>query len=98
MLILNLRKGNYDGVTYLNYYKLNPDDLFNHLILWRGIGFVDIKPKTRGKIMLWLHDMPNVPDFTPERLTKVNKIAVLSNFHRQQVQMYENDEICSYSR
>jgi glycosyltransferase involved in cell wall biosynthesis len=85
-------EGNYDGVTYLNYYKLNPDDLFNHLILWRGIGFVDIKPKTRGKIMLWLHDMPNVPDFTPERLTKVNKIAVLSNFHRQQVQMYENEK------
>lgn len=85
-------EGDFDGVTYLNYYKLNADDLFNHLILWRGIGFADIKSKVRGKTILWLHDMPNVPDFTPERLKQITKIAVLSEFHRQQVQMYENDK------
>lgn len=85
-------EGEYDGVTYLNYYKLNPEDLFNHLILWRGIGFADVKPKTRGKVLLWLHDMPNVPDFTMERLKYIDKIAVLSEFHRSQIKGYENEK------
>ncbi len=85
-------EGDYDGVRYENYYKLNTDDLFNHLILWRGIGFADVKPKTRGKTILWMHDMPNVPDFTPERIKFIDKIAVLSEYHRDQIKMYENEQ------
>lgn len=85
-------EGEYDGVQYYNYYRLNPLDLFNHVILWRGIGFVDIKPKVYGKVLLWLHDMPNVPDFTPKRLALVDKIAVLSQFHREQIKMYKDNE------
>ena len=85
-------EGDYDGVTYLNYFKLNPDDLFNHLILWRNIGFADVKPKHTGKLIVWMHDMPNVPDFTPKRVAYVDKIAVLSEFHKQQVKMYENEQ------
>jgi glycosyltransferase involved in cell wall biosynthesis len=86
-------EGDYDGVQYLNYYQLNVDDLFNHLILWRGIGFVDIKPKVTGKIILWLHDMPNIGDFTEERLKRIDKIAVLSQYHRDQIKQYNpNDD------
>lgn len=85
-------EGEYDGVRYENYYKLNPEDYFNHLILWRGIGFADIKPRVRGKTLLWLHDMPNVPDFTMERLEQIDKIAVLSEFHREQIKGYDNEK------
>lgn len=81
-------EGVYDGVEYLNYYKLNAEDLFNHLILWRAIGFVDVKPRVRGKLLLWMHDMPNIPDFTEDRLKQVSRIAVLSEFHQQQVKQF----------
>lgn len=84
-------EGEFDGVKYENYYKLNPKDYFNHLILWRGIGFADLKPKVQGKVVLWLHDMPNLPDFTEERLEYIDKIAVLSDFHRQQIKMARGD-------
>jgi glycosyltransferase involved in cell wall biosynthesis len=81
-------EGEYDGVVYENYYKFNPEDLFNHLILWRGLGVVDIKPKARGKVILWMHDMPNVGDFTKERLERIDKIAVLSQYHREQIKQF----------
>jgi hypothetical protein len=38
---------------------------FNVLVLWRFVGFMDVDPKARFK-MLWLHDVPNNPDFTKE--------------------------------
>ncbi len=73
--------GDYDGVTYVPYYKLNPKDKFNILIMWRFIGAVDFNPQAKVK-MVWMHDVPNTADFTPERVAKVNKIAVLSEFHK----------------
>jgi glycosyltransferase involved in cell wall biosynthesis len=73
--------GDYDGVNYYQYYDLNPKDEFNALILWRAIGFVDFDPKSKFT-MAWLHDVPNNPDFTDDRVGKVNKIAVLSEYHK----------------
>lgn len=73
--------GMHDGVNYLSWHKLNPKDRFNVLILWRSIGFVDFNPKAKFT-MVWMHDVPNNPDFTEERVDKVNKIAVLSEFHK----------------
>ena len=73
--------GNYDGVEYKMWHELNPQDSFNALILWRVIGFVDFKPSAKFT-MVWLHDVPNNPDFTESRVSAVNKIAVLSEYHR----------------
>lgn len=73
--------GNHDGITYLPWHSLNPKENFNVLILWRGIGFVDFKPQAKFT-MLWMHDIPNNPDFTEDRVDRVNKIAVLSEFHK----------------
>lgn len=78
--------GNHDGVEYRPYYELNPRDAFNGLILWRGIGFVDINPQSRFT-MVWMHDVPNNPDFTEERIAKVDKIAVLSEYHKSLLRM-----------
>ncbi len=73
--------GDHDGTDYLQWYDLNPKDDFNVLILWRNIGFTDFKPKSKFT-MVWLHDVPNNPDFTDERVTQVNKIAPLSEYHK----------------
>lgn len=73
--------GIYDGVEYKPYYDLNPKDMFNVMVLWRGVGFIDFEPKAKF-VLLWTHDIPNNPDNTEERLAKINKIAVLSEYHK----------------
>lgn len=79
-------EGLYDDVEYKVWHDLNPRDEFNVLILWRGIGFTDVNPKAKFT-MLWMHDVPNNPDFTEERLEKVDKIAVLSDYHKSLFRM-----------
>ena len=81
--------GDYDGVKYLQWYDLNPKDEFNVLILWRAIGFADFKPKSKFT-MVWLHDVPNNPDFTDERVAMVNKIAPLSEYHKSLLRVFKN--------
>lgn len=85
------RAGDFDGVTYKTWHELNPKDSFNVLILWRSIGFVDLKPRAKFT-MVWMHDIPNNPDFTEERVNMVNKIAVLSEFHRGQLRLNKGGE------
>lgn len=73
--------GEYNGVIYKHWRDINPKDTFNVLILWRSIGFIDVDPKA-ALTLLWLHDVPNNPEFTEERLKKIDKIAVLSEYHK----------------
>jgi len=80
------KEGLYNGVEYKQWYDMNPKDVFNILILWRSIGFVDVSPKAKF-IMLWMHDIPNNPDFTEERVGRLNKIAVLSEYHKSLLRM-----------
>src|SRR3990167_8235722 len=84
------KEGNYKGVEYKEWHDINPKDEFNVLVLWRAIGFVDITPKAKFTI-LWMHDVPNNPDFTEERVAKVDKIAVLSEYHKSLLRMQNND-------
>lgn len=78
--------GNHDGVEYRPWYEINARDSFNGLILWRNIGYVDVSPKAKFT-MVWMHDVPNNPDFTEERIKKVDKIAVLSEYHKSLLRM-----------
>ena len=82
--------GDYAGVEYREWHDINPKDQFNVLILWRSIGFIDTKPKSKYTI-LWLHDVPNNPDFTEERLQHIDKIAVLSEYHKSLLRMQDKD-------
>lgn len=83
------KPGNFNGVEYKVWHDVNPKDEFNALILWRGIGFVDVEPKAKFT-MVWMHDVPNNPDFTEERVEKVDKIAVLSEYHKSLLRMYKD--------
>lgn len=86
-----LKAGDFDGVTYKQWWDVNPKDRFNVLILWRAIGFVDMNPKAKFT-MLWMHDVPSNPDFTEERLSKVDKIAVLSEYHKTLFRVHKSDD------
>ena len=83
--------GEYDGVVYKEWYDLNVKDTFNALILWRQIGFVDFNPKAKF-IMVWMHDVPSNPEFTEERINKVDKIAVLSEYHKSLLRLNKGGE------
>lgn len=85
------KAGNFNGVDYRMWYDFNPNDEFNILVLWRGIGFADVKLKSKFTV-LWLHDVPNNPDFTKERVDAIDKIMVLSEFHKSLLMMNDNGE------
>lgn len=84
------KAGDFDGVEYKMWWDINQKDEFNVLILWRQIGFADFKPNAKF-ILLWLHDVPNNPDFTEERIGRIDKIAVLSSYHKSLLRMQKED-------
>lgn len=86
------QEGVYDGVEYLNYFKFNPQDTFDILIGWRAVDFFSIKYNAR-KTYLWLHDVPNVVDFIPERLANITHIITLSKAHKECLKGVPDDKI-----
>lgn len=73
-------EGNYDGVEYKNYWHFNKNDVYDVLISWRQ----NIFPAgiTANKKIVWLHDVPFKNDWDAESVECVDKIIVLSNYHR----------------
>lgn len=73
-------RGEYQGVKYCNWYEFNPNDDYNILIAWRGNIFTkDIKA---NKKIVWLHDVPQEGQFTPENTSLVDRVIVLSEYHK----------------
>ena len=72
---------NFDKVMYKNYWDFNIRDEFNVLWVWRlpEIFDYDIKAKYA---LLDLHDVTNPLEITDERLKKIDKIFVKTNYHR----------------
>jgi tetratricopeptide (TPR) repeat protein len=85
-------EGEYEGVSYLSYFKFNPRDTFNILVSWRRPDLVDQNMKT-VKTYIWCHDIQNQLDYTPERLSKIAKIIVLSPWHRTNLPDIPDDKI-----
>lgn len=81
--------GEYAGVTYKSWNDFNYKDDFNVLVLWRAVSFADMPLKSKFTV-LWMHDVPNNPEFTQKRLDKIDKIAVLSEYHKSLFRMFEN--------
>jgi tetratricopeptide (TPR) repeat protein len=72
-------EGYYDGVNYLNHIRLNPKDKFNVLIGWRCNPFA--YGMKANKNIIWFHDIPHFV-FTKEEVEKVDKVIVLSKYHK----------------
>lgn len=85
-------EGIHEGVEYLPYYKFNKLDNFNILISWRQLGFFDQELNARKKY-LWLHDIPNKMEYAPERWNKIDKIFVLSKWHRDQIDHVPDEKV-----
>ena len=86
------QEGEYDGVKYLPYYKFNSFDNFNILIAWRQPKFFtqDIKAK---KKYVWCHDILNKLDFDEGTIKSFDKVFVLSDWHRQNIDNVPQEKI-----
>ncbi|HAR37131.1 MAG TPA: hypothetical protein DCS09_00280 [Porphyromonadaceae bacterium] len=82
--------GEYQGVTYRPWYDLNIKDAFNILVVWRAVSFVDNNFSAK-QTYLWMHDVPVNPSFTEERMKKIDKVFVLSEFHKSLLRMRKGD-------
>ena len=71
----------YDGVEYIPYWEWSPREPTDIFIAWRDPSIFDIDIAAK-KRYLWLHDTNPEADLTPQRLEKIEKIFVLSKYHR----------------
>jgi glycosyltransferase involved in cell wall biosynthesis len=69
--------GEWNGVTYKNYFEFNPKDEFDTIIFWRSIPF-DVNGKNR---LVWMHDVPHKGFFNKENESWYDKVLVLSKYH-----------------
>jgi tetratricopeptide (TPR) repeat protein len=82
----------YDGVTYKNYWEFNGGDKFNILIGWRTPGFFSDEFDTKKKY-LWLHDVYPDKAFSKNILKNLDKVIVLSKYHRNLFPSIPEDKI-----
>lgn len=86
------RAGNYEGTEWRHYWEFNPNDEFDVVVSWRTPWFFDMDIKARKKY-LWLHDMENPNEFTEKRLKNLDKVIVLSQYHRRNFPLVPEDKI-----
>lgn len=69
-----------DGVKWMPYWRFNSRDAWDYLILWRSPKLCDYDLNAKN-IFIDLHDVVNDGEFTKERLKKITKVFVKSEFH-----------------
>lgn len=75
------RAGIHEGIEWKQYWEFNPNDEFNVLVAWRCPWFFDKKYKAK-KSYLWMHDVMPKDEFFKERLDNLDKVMLLSKYHR----------------
>lgn len=73
-----------NGVLYMKYWKINWNDVFNVLILWRTPELIDIGFKSR-KLFVDLHDICIPQLWTKQRCDRVDKVFFKSRWHAEQI-------------
>lgn len=82
--------GVYDGVTYRDIHEFNKNDEFNIFISWRMSVF-HYGVKATKKIV-WLHDVPQNVFKTKPESDCVDKILVLSEYHKSLLPEYAKEK------
>ncbi len=77
------REGVYDGVRYLNYYRVNWQDHFNVLLIWRHPYMLPAEVKARRIGWEWQDVLDPPKCFPPEKIQKFDVIFSKSQFQRQ---------------
>lgn len=80
------------GVMWRNYWDCNLEDEFDIFVAWRAPFIFDKKIKARKKY-LWLHDVMEPGEFTPQRIANFTKCIVVSKYHRSLFPMIPDEKI-----
>lgn len=81
------------GVMWRNYWDCNLyEDEFDIFVGWRA-PFIFERPVKARKSYLWLHDVMEPGEFTPNRIKNFTKCIVLSKYHRSLFPMIPEDKI-----
>lgn len=75
-------EGEYDGVKYENYHRMNHRDKFDVLIGWRNPQVFRNNLFDARLTLLDLHDVPEPGEFDEDILNHVDYIMVKSEYHR----------------
>lgn len=75
-----------------HYWEFNPNDEFDVVVAWRMPWFFDTEIKARKKY-LWMHDVMPKTEFTQERLDNLDKVILLSKYHRSLFPNIPDDKI-----
>jgi len=84
--------GLHEDVMWRNHEECNLDDSFDVFIAWRAPFLFERKISAR-KNYLWLHDVMEPGEFTPERIANFDKCIVLSKYHRSLFPMIPDEKI-----
>ena len=76
-----LEEKDYDGVQWKPYWMWNYRDKQDVTVIWRHPELTSHEINS-GKVIVDLHDVIAEAEFTPDRLQRIHKILVKSNFHR----------------
>ena len=80
------------GVMWRNYWDCNLDDEFDIFVAWRAPFIFEKKIKAR-KSYLWLHDVMEPGEFTPNRIKNFTKCILLSDYHRSLFPMIPDEKV-----
>jgi tetratricopeptide (TPR) repeat protein len=70
-------EGEWNGVTYRNFFEFNPKDVFDTVIFWRCLPF-NVNGRNR---IVWMHDVPHAGFFGKHNEDWYDKVLVLSKYH-----------------
>jgi hypothetical protein len=84
--------GDYGGVTYKHYNLINFNDKFSTIIFWRTPHFLDLPQLTAKRIFVDLHDIADMNHWTPQRVSKVDKVFFKSKWHRRNLPNVPNSK------
>ena len=76
-----IKPGVYDDVTWKDYRTFPMERPFDYVVFWRSPALLDYPTKAK-KIYIWHQDVIEKNAYTIDRLKTVNKIIVLSKWHR----------------
>lgn len=84
--------GLHEGIMWRNYWEVNLKDEFDTFVGWRSPGLFEKEIKAKKKF-LWMHDVMEIGEFTRDRLASLDKVIVLSKYHRSLFPMIPDDKI-----
>jgi glycosyltransferase involved in cell wall biosynthesis len=86
-----LDEGVYDGVLWQGIWKYDSAQPARVFIGWRDTRSIELAPRD-SHCVLWLHDVCSFEHFTPNQLERVDKIFVLSEWHRTCLPEIQDDK------